>query len=104
MAGGADPHAAGFGRHWLGAKANAHLRAEDLTLVYNVSSIPGALMFAALNQQDFLCRIFGACLAGPVLDMEVGDMCGKAGPATPKLFTYMRYNAELSGSAWRSWA
>ena len=78
-------------------KANAHLRAEDLTLVYNVSSIPGALMFAALNQQDFLCRIFGACLAGPVLDMEVGDMCGKAGPAAPKLFTYMRYNAELSG-------
>jgi uncharacterized protein len=77
-------------------KANAHLRAEDLTLVYNVSSIPGALMFAALNQQDFLCRIFGACLAGPVLDMEVGDMCGKAGPAAPKLFTYMRYNAELS--------
>jgi patatin-like phospholipase/acyl hydrolase len=77
--------------------ANAHLRAEDLTLVYNVSSIPGALMFAALNQQDFLCRIFGTCLAGPVLDMEVGDMCGKAGPAAPKLFTYMRYNAELSG-------
>jgi uncharacterized protein len=32
-----------------------------------------------------------------VLDMEVGDMCGKAGPAAPKLFTYMRYNAELSG-------
>jgi patatin-like phospholipase/acyl hydrolase len=77
-------------------KANAHLRAEDLTLVYNVSSIPGALMFAALNQQDFLCRIFGECLAGPVLDMEVGDMCGKAGPAVPKLFTYMRYNAELT--------
>jgi hypothetical protein len=28
--------------------------------------------------------------------MEVGDMCGKAGPAVPKLFTYMRYNAELT--------
>ena len=77
-------------------KANAHLRAEDLNLVYNVSSIPGALMFAALNQQDFLCRCFGECQAGPVLDMEVGDMCGKAGPAVPKLFTYMRYNAELT--------
>jgi len=77
-------------------KANVHLRAEDLTLVYNVSSIPGALMFAALNQQDFLCRCFGECVAGPALDMEIGDMCGKAGPATPKLFTYMRYNAELT--------
>ena len=77
-------------------KANAHLRAEDLTLVYNASSIPGALMFAAVNQQDFLCRAFGDCLAGPVLDMEVGDMCGKRGPAQPKLFTYMRYNAELT--------
>ena len=77
-------------------KANAHLRAEDLNLVYNVSSIPGALMYAALNQQDFLCRIFGDCRFGPALDMEVGDMCGKGVPGVPKLFTYLRYNAELT--------
>ena len=27
---------------------------------------------------------------------EVGDMIGKKGPVTPKPFTYLRYNAELT--------
>jgi uncharacterized protein len=53
-------------------------------------------MFAALNEQDFLCRTFGKCLAGDALDREIGDMIGKRGPVAPKLFTYVRYNAELT--------
>ena len=53
-------------------------------------------MFAALNEQDLLCRVFGNCLVGDQLDREVGDLIGKKGPVSPKLFTYMRYNAELS--------
>jgi hypothetical protein len=53
-------------------------------------------MFAALNEQDFLCRVFGKCLAGDPLDREVGDMINKNGPVQPKLFTYLRYNAELT--------
>ena len=28
--------------------------------------------------------------------LNIGDMIGKAGPASSKLFTYLRYNAELS--------
>ncbi len=81
-------------------KANPHLRSQDMNLIYDVSSIPIALMYAAGNQQDFLCRTFGDCLAGPPLDMEVGDMCGAAGPAMPKLFTYVRYNCELTRRVW----
>jgi len=77
-------------------KANANLRPGDMNLLYNASSIPSALMFAALNEQDFLCRVFGDCLCGGILDREVGDMIGKAGPVSPKLFTYARYNAELT--------
>ena len=77
-------------------KANAHLRPEDIHLLYNASSIPSALMFAALNEQDFLCRIFGDCLAGDELDCEVGHMRGEDAPATPKLFTYMRYSPQLT--------
>jgi patatin-like phospholipase/acyl hydrolase len=77
-------------------QANANLQPDEMNLLYNASSIPSALMFAALNEQDFLCRVFGDCLAGTVLDLEVGDMIGKHGPAMPKLFTYMRYNAELT--------
>jgi patatin-like phospholipase/acyl hydrolase len=76
-------------------KANQDLAPEDMNLIYNASSIPSALMFAALNEQDFLCRVFGDCLYGDVLDREVGDMIGKQGPSE-KLFTYVRYNAELT--------
>ena len=76
--------------------ANAELRPEEMNLLYNASSIPSALMAAALNEQDFLCRVFGKCVAGDALDREVGDMIGKRGPVEPKLFTYVRYNAELT--------
>ena len=52
-------------------------------------------MAAALHEQDFLCRIFGKCLTGDLLDREIGSVIGKVFPM-PKLFTYARYNAELS--------
>jgi len=77
-------------------QANANLQPDEMNLLYNASSIPSALMFSALNEQDFLCRVFGDCLSGPQLDREIGDMIGKHGPVAPKLFTYMRYNAELT--------
>jgi hypothetical protein len=35
-------------------------------------------------------------LAGDPLDEEVGDLIGKRGPVQTKLFTYVRYNAELT--------
>ena len=85
--------------------ANADLTPGEMNLMYNASSIPSALMFAASNEQDFLCRIFGKTLCGDPLDREVGDLIGPAnplpsgrvpGPMQPKLFTYMRYNAELT--------
>lgn len=77
-------------------EANTDLKPDEMNIIYNASSIPSALMYAALNEQDFLCRTFGNCLAGDPLDREVGDMIGKKGPAMPKLFTYLRYNAELT--------
>jgi hypothetical protein len=79
-----------------GANARSKLTPRELHLLYNASSIPAALMFAALNEQDFLCRVFGKCVVGGWLDREVEDMIGKHGPAFPKLFTYLRYNADLT--------
>jgi patatin-like phospholipase/acyl hydrolase len=76
--------------------ANADLTPGQMNLLYNAASLPSALMFAALNEQDFLCRVFGRCRAGDALDREVGDMIGKGGPVSPRLFTYARYNAELT--------
>ncbi|HEX6913578.1 MAG TPA: patatin-like phospholipase family protein, partial [Longimicrobium sp.] len=46
--------------------ANANLRPGDMNLLYNAGSIPSALMFAASNEQDLLCRVFGDCRAGDV--------------------------------------
>jgi hypothetical protein len=46
-----------------------------------------------------LCRVFGKCLHGDILDREIGDLIDKRGPALPKLFTYVRYNAPLT-SEW----
>lgn len=77
--------------------ANADLSPQDMNILFNATRIPSALMFAALNEQDFLCRTFGKCLAGDELDREVGTMIGKKGPMPKKLFTYLRYNAELTG-------
>jgi predicted acylesterase/phospholipase RssA len=80
-----------------GPGENASLRPDQMNLLYNASSIPSALMFAALNEQDFLCRVFGRCQTGPKLDLEIGDMIERGGgPVKPKLFRYSRYNAELS--------
>lgn len=78
--------------------ANANLSPEQMNIVYNASSLPSAFMFAALNEQDFLCRVFGKCLNGDALDREVWDMKGESGkgPVSPKLFTYLRYNADLT--------
>jgi hypothetical protein len=69
---------------------------NEMNLLFNATTIPSALMFAALNEQDFLCRVFGDCLAGDPLDREVGDLIGSVGPLQQKLFTYIRYNAELT--------
>jgi patatin-like phospholipase/acyl hydrolase len=76
--------------------ANANLSPDEMNLLYNASTIPGALMSAALHEQDFLCRIFGKCLVGEVLDAEVETVIDQGIPGVPKLFTYTRYNPDLS--------
>lgn len=80
------------------ASANAQLTPNEMNLLYNASSIPSALMFAAANEQDMLCRVFGRCLHGGPIDSEVLDLKGDIGPGSleKKLFTYLRYNADLS--------
>jgi hypothetical protein len=71
---------------------------DDMNLLFNATTIPSALMFAALNEQDVLSRVFGDCLAGDPLDRELGSLMPGLGPLIEgkKLFTYMRYNAELT--------
>ena len=78
--------------------ARQGLEPDEMNLLFNATTIPSALMFAALNEQDLLCRVFGDCRAGDPIDREVGDLVGSDGPLQhgQKLFTYLRYNAELT--------
>ena len=70
---------------------------KRMNLLYAINAVPKALIFAALNQQDLACRMFGETLAGPMLDGEVGDLlAANGGGGLPPLFTYVRYNAELT--------
>jgi hypothetical protein len=77
---------------------NYSLDPDEMDLLFNASHIPSALIYAALNEQDFLCRVFGDCVSGHILDREVGTMQSSAGPLPQrqKLFRYARYNAELT--------
>ena len=81
--------------------ANENLEKNDMNLIYNAMKLPSALMNAAAQEQDFLCRTFGKCLSGEMIDREIGDMCvtrnsKSGGPVNPNLFSYVRYNAELT--------
>ena len=76
--------------------ANQYLKSQEMNFLYNVQKIPLALMLAAQIQQDFLCRVFGECLAGEPIDQEVNDMIGSVGGVEQKLFTYLRYDSKLT--------
>lgn len=80
----------------LSRKSDANLKAAQMNLLYNVGSIPSALIYSALVEQDKLCRVFGRLRAGREIDSEIGDMSAVAGFLSPKLFSYMRYNVALS--------
>jgi patatin-like phospholipase/acyl hydrolase len=77
-------------------KADDHLRPGAMNLLFNANSVPAALMQAALNEQDLLCRVFGRCRHGAPIDLEVGDLMQGHGLLQERLFSYVRYNAELS--------
>lgn len=72
------------------------LKSKNMHLGYTATQTPQALMSAASAEQDILCRAFGNCLCGDDIDMEIGDLIGKSGPTKKKLFTYMRYNTNLT--------
>jgi len=76
------------------------LTPDEMNLLFNATTIPSALMFAALNEQDVLCRVFGNCLSADSINREIDTLitCNGPLPAGQKLFTYLRYNAELTSA------
>jgi patatin-like phospholipase len=77
-------------------RANENLRPGNMNMLFNASSVPAGLVSAALAEQDMLCRIFGRCRHGSAIDAEVGDLCAGPGILERRLFSYLRFNAELT--------
>jgi hypothetical protein len=67
-----------------------------MNLLYNLQSLPSALISAAAVEQDMLCRVFGRTRHGEALDSEIGNLVGNVSPLADKLFTYVRYNVDVS--------
>jgi hypothetical protein len=98
LANGRRPDADRFSRNGHEPRRAARPRARRNEPSFQRADSTIALMFAALNEQDLLCRVFGDCRAGDPIDRELDDLAGSAGPLSrdQKLFTYLRYNAELT--------
>lgn len=62
--------------------------------VSNLAGLPGALMYAAMVEQDTSCRTVGRCVAGAALDREIGDLVEPEHQG--KAMVYARYDANLS--------
>jgi uncharacterized protein len=77
-------------------RANANLQPGHMNMLFNASSVPAGLVSAALAEQDMLCRIFGRCRHGSPIDTEVGDLRVGPGILDRRMFSYLRYNAELT--------
>jgi len=76
--------------------------AGEPALLEVVSKTFTAMIEGTTQQQDFLCRILGRCLYGPIIDSEVGELIepapgaeGHPGSAELRRFTYVRYNTDF---------
>jgi hypothetical protein len=66
------------------------------TLVKTAATIPSELMRGFAMDVDHSCRTIGRCVAGPILDGEVGNMIPAPGNETNRKFLYARYDVETS--------
>ena len=82
--------------------ANKNLKEKEMNLIYNLQSMPAALMRAATVEQDILCRCFASVRSSndamKKIDLEIDDLLGEHSPKWGKLMSYVRYNVELSES------
>lgn len=82
------------------AKARPSLGPQDMWLLDNAKSVPGALMNAASAGWDMACRLLGECRFGGPIDREFGDMVVDTMPnfTGEKQFVYVRYDPDVSQS------
>jgi hypothetical protein len=84
-----------------GATAAVHprLRTRQVGLLFNATNLPAVFMRGASVGQDMVCRSFARTRAGAPIDREFGSRLNALSPAGANLFTYLRYDADLSDEA-----
>jgi predicted acylesterase/phospholipase RssA len=78
------------------------LVSETVDTVNFIKAVPAAahaLMYTSSVEQDLMCRSFGRVVAGDQIDSEVGDLSDSPAIGQQPMFTYARYNADLSKQA-----
>jgi hypothetical protein len=78
------------------ANLRPDLDAGDLWLLDHAKNIPAALMNAASEGWDMACRTIGECRFGAAVDREFGDMVFAPGTGHGRLFSYVRYDPEVT--------
>jgi hypothetical protein len=84
-----------------GSAAALHpmLDVSNVGLLFNAKNLPSVFMNGASWSQDLLCRALGRAVVGDRLDNEIGSRLDAKGVSGDNLFTYLRYNADLSDAA-----
>jgi len=84
-----------------GSAAAVHpkFRPGQATLPFNARNLPAVFMNGASVSQDLLCRSLGRARAGRQIDREFGARLNAPGIGGQNLFTYVRYDADLSDEA-----
>jgi patatin-like phospholipase len=78
------------------AAVHPNLLAREVNLVFNAKNLSSVFMNGASMVQDMLCRSLARTSAGAEIDREFGSRVGIDGVGGQSLFTYARYNADLS--------
>lgn len=76
-------------------RSNLDANLGDFHIKRNIENSVAFLMNSASVEQDRLCRLFGDCRHGARIDREVDSLAGP-GAAIAPLFSYVRYNADIS--------
>jgi len=75
------------------------LARRQIGYFFNAKNLTSVFMNGSSVGQDVLCRSLGRCRFGESIDSEFGARIDVSGIAGSNLFTYVRYNADLSPAA-----
>lgn len=81
------------------AAVHPALRSTKVNVGFHARNLPAVFMNGASVAHDLTCRSLGRCVTGPAIDREVGDRVGAASIGGEGMFTYARYDADLSDQA-----